>query len=123
MWCLLGEPVCGVALPLWVRAGDVPYELCGSYFSPLREAVKIREAGGYTDPSSDRYLNTRILADGRGRGLAAFIDRLEALIFPTAEAALKSWRRAAPAPAAVRNAQNQIAFWAYRKYAAGSLAY
>lgn len=123
MWCLLGEPVCGVALPLWVRAGDVPYEFCGSYFSPLREAVKIREAECYTDPSSDRYLNTRILADGRGRGLAAFIGRLEALIFPAAETSLKSWRRSAPTAAAVRNAQNQLAFWAYRKYAAGSLAY
>lgn len=123
MWCLLGEPVCGVALPLWVRAGDVPYEFCGSYFSPLREAVKIREAECYTDPSSDRYLNTRILADGRGRGLAVFIGRVEALIFPTAETALKSWRRSAPTAAAVRSAQNQIAFWAYRKYAAGSLAY
>jgi hypothetical protein len=123
MWCLLGEPVCGIALPLWVRAGAVPWEFCGSYFSPLREAVKVREAECYTDPSSDRYLDTRILADGRGGGLAAFISRLEALIFPAAETALKSWRRTLPSAAAVRNAQNQVAFWAYRKYEARSLAY
>lgn len=123
MWCLLGEPVCGIALPLWVRAGDTPYEFRGTFFSPLREAVKFRETAGYTDSASDRYLDTRLLADERGRGLAVFIARLESFIFSSAGSALKAWRKTPPAAAAVRSAQNQIAFWAYRKYLAGSLAY
>jgi hypothetical protein len=121
MWCLLGEPVFGIALPLWVRAASTPYELRGTYFSPLREAVKSREAAAYTDPSSDQYFDSRILADGRGGGLSVFISRLESLIFAAAETALKGWRSSAPPAAAVKAAQDQIAFWAYRKYAAGSL--
>jgi hypothetical protein len=121
MWCLLGEPVFGIALPLWVRAASTPYEFRGSYFAPLREAVKAREAAAYTDPSSDQYCDSRVLADGRGGGLSVFISRLESLIFAAAETALEGWRSSAPPAAVVKAAQDQIAFWAYRKYAAGSL--
>jgi hypothetical protein len=122
MWCLLGEPVFGIALPLWVRAGSTPFEFRGTYFSPLRQAVKSRESAGYTDPSSEQYLDSRILANGRGGGLAVFISRLESLIFETAETAVNSWRGTPPSASVVRSVQEQIAFWAYRKYAAGSLA-
>ncbi len=123
MWCLLGEPVWGIALPLWVRAGATPYEFRGTYFSPLREAVKAREGTAYADPSSDRYFDSRLLDDGRGRGWAVFIARLESLIFSAAGTALRDWRKTPPAASIVRAAQDQIAFWAYRKYFAGSLAY
>lgn len=123
MWCLLGEPVFGVALPLWVRAGATPYEFCGTHFSPLREAVKVKEAEAYSDPSSDRYLDTRVLAGERGRGWSVFIARLESFAFAAAGAAVGEWRKNPPSSAVIRNAQNQIAFWAYRKFLAGSLAY
>jgi hypothetical protein len=29
LWVILGEPVCGIGVPLWVEAGDVPRELAG----------------------------------------------------------------------------------------------
>jgi len=119
MWCLLGEPVWGIALPLWVRAGSTPHEVRGTYFSPLREAVKAREASAYDDPASDRYLDTRMLADGKGGGWAVVLSRVESLVFAAAESAVRSWRKSPPAPASVRSAQDQIAFWAYRRYLAG----
>jgi len=123
MWCVLGEPVCGVALPLWVRAGSVPYEFCGSFTSPLRDAVKAREKRGYDDPSGERWLDTRLLADARGRGLAALIRGLESFIFPSASAALAKWRSAPPAAAAIRDFQNRLASWAYRRYVSGSILF
>jgi hypothetical protein len=123
MWALLGEPVCGIALPLWVRAGAVPYEVCGTYTSPLRDAVMAKEVRCYDDASSDRYLNTRALGGGSGRGLAALVGRIESFVFPAAEISLAKWRRSPPIAAEVRNVQNSLAGWSYLRYVAGAVGF
>jgi hypothetical protein len=123
MWCILGEPVCGIALPLWVRAGSAPYEFFGTGIAPLRDAAKAKESRCYTDPASEQYLDTRVLADGRGGGLAALIHRLESFIFPSAESALSRWRRSPPGTLEVRIVQNGIAAWAFRRYLVESLGF
>jgi hypothetical protein len=116
MWCILGEPVCGIALPLWVKAGAVPTELGGSFTAPLRDAVKLKERRCYSDPLSDKYLNTLELADGRGNGLIPFIGRIEIVLFRAAEAALSGWRRTGADPARVLLFEDGLASWAFRKY-------
>ena len=118
MWCILGEPVCGVSLPLWIGAGSVPVELGGTFTAPLREAVKLKENRCYSDPQSAKYLNTVELVDDGGRGLTEFIRRIEALIFPAAEAALSKWRRLGIDPDKALRLQEGLASWAFRRYVA-----
>ncbi|MDP8240144.1 MAG: hypothetical protein P9X24_13730 [Candidatus Hatepunaea meridiana] len=39
LWAMLGSPVAGIATPLWVRAGSVPYEYDGEITSPICDRV------------------------------------------------------------------------------------
>lgn len=44
MWVALGEPLCSLAVPLWVEAGDSPASLHQGKEAPLyREAARIRK--------------------------------------------------------------------------------
>jgi len=116
MWCILGEPVCGVALPLWARAQSVPYVLGGAATSLLRDAVKYIEGECYTDSTSDRYLDSFKLVNEKGRGILPFVERLEALIFQAAEAVLSDWRKTPPGQDRVRVFQDQLSAWTYHQY-------
>ena len=119
MWAILGEPVCGLALPVWVKSAAVPAALGGVLTSPLRELVKIAEGRCYTDPTSDRYLDTGRLDDGRGNGFLVRNAGLESVIFRAAGAALERWRVSGPRADEMRSFQDQLAAWALRRYAAG----
>ena len=44
LWVILGEPVCSVAIPLWVAAGETPAELRAGGRAPIyREALRLQE--------------------------------------------------------------------------------
>lgn len=44
LWVILGEPVCSVAIPLWVAAGETPAELRAGAQAPVyREALRLQE--------------------------------------------------------------------------------
>ena len=43
LWVILGEPVCSIAVPLWVAAGDTPAELRDGDDAPIsREAARLK---------------------------------------------------------------------------------
>jgi hypothetical protein len=44
LWIILGEPVCSIAVPLWVAAGDTPAELSAGAAAPIyAEARRLQE--------------------------------------------------------------------------------
>lgn len=44
LWVILGEPVCSVAIPLWVAAGETPAELREGTQAPIyQEALRLQE--------------------------------------------------------------------------------
>ena len=44
LWVILGEPVCSVAIPLWVAAGETPAELRAGARAPVyQEALRLQE--------------------------------------------------------------------------------
>ena len=49
MWTMLGQPICSVAVPLWVHAGTVPLVLGGEGNAPLNELSKELLAYLYPD--------------------------------------------------------------------------
>jgi hypothetical protein len=114
LWCLLGEPVCGVALPLWVRTGAVPAELTGTARAPFRDLVGLLERACYTDASSSQYLDTRRLDSGDGRGILLLVGALERAVFDAAAQALDLWRASPPAPQTVGAFQAWLSSWTYR---------
>jgi len=116
LWSILGEPVCGIALPAWVKAADIPQALGGVLTSPLRDLVKHAEGRCYSDPTSDRYLDTTELVDEKGGGLLLRNGGLESVIFRTAEAALERWRASSASAPEIRIFQDRLAAWAYRRY-------
>jgi hypothetical protein len=116
MWCILGEPVCSLAIPLWVQAQSVPYVMEGQYTSPMRDAVKIKERQCYTDPLSNRYINTYELLDESGKGILPFVRTLEDVIFAETENSLSSWRQNFPSSSEIKDFQEKQAIWAYFRY-------
>jgi hypothetical protein len=44
LWVILGEPVCSIAIPLWVAAGETPAELRAGAQAPIyQEALRLQE--------------------------------------------------------------------------------
>ncbi|OGD30358.1 MAG: hypothetical protein A2Y56_09105 [Candidatus Aminicenantes bacterium RBG_13_63_10] len=114
LWCILGEPVCGVALPLWVHAGSVPAEQTGSQTAPMRDLVLRREGECYTDASNSQYLDTLRLVSGDGRGMMVLARAVEDTVFLAAEHALESWRSSSPTAGEAAEFQALLSSWTYQ---------
>jgi hypothetical protein len=79
MWVILGEPVCGIAVPLWVEAGEVPPELGGSGPAPINEE-SMRLKGllrPFKDPERVEYADVSKLANRSGTGWLDILVRTE----------------------------------------------
>jgi hypothetical protein len=100
MWIILGEPVCSVAVPLWVLAGATPAEMDGQTTAPMNEASVLKEESCYTDPTSSstspQYINTYAIADGAGGGLFSYTFPIENWALNQAASSMNSWRAAFP---------------------------
>jgi hypothetical protein len=88
-WVTLGEPLCGVAVPLWPIAGTIPKE-CRGPKSALNVLIRDNERYVYDSKSPD-LLNTRALAD-KQRGLLPYLIRLENDLFQNTDGQLDRWR-------------------------------
>jgi hypothetical protein len=69
-WVILGEPVCSVAIPLWVAAGETPAELRAGEQAPIyREALRLQERLRPLQGRDRReYLDLRRLDNREGTG-------------------------------------------------------
>jgi len=116
IWCILGEPVCGVAVPLWCAAEDTPVEMDGSVTAPFSDAILLSEQACYTDPSSQEYIDTYALDDGAGGGLLSQLLPIEDWTLAQAEALLADWRLSFPDPETIRSEEFFIIETAYDQH-------
>jgi hypothetical protein len=113
MWVILGEPVCSIAVPVWVLAGSVPAELGGPVTALMDDTAIIKRAACYSLLTSPEYINTYKLDDGLGGGIFSFTLPTEDWTFKQAREALSNWRVSFPAPETTARVQNEIARQAY----------
>jgi len=97
MWIILGEPICGVAVPLWVAAGNVPPSLDREPKSTLNDLIKQIEMKAYPDTALKRFVDTRVLLNEEGKGLLPDIFQVEDKIFKSTDKQVKKWRSGFPA--------------------------
>jgi hypothetical protein len=98
MWVILGEPVCGVAVPLWVSAGSAPIPLAGEPNSLLNDLIQTIEKKVYPDTSIIRYIDTSLLVNRKGRGLYKKLFSVEDKNFKRTNRQLKKWRQRLNSP-------------------------
>ena len=82
MWVILGEPVCGIAVPLWVEAGEAPPELGGAGASPIN-AESMRLKGllrPFKDAERAEYADLSKLENRNGTGWLDVLVRKEKAI-------------------------------------------
>jgi len=120
MWVMLGEPVCTIALPLWLMAEKVPPELDGLTTAAFCDAALIKKDLCYPLRTSPEYLNTAVLDDGRGGGLFSYTFALEDWVFRKTQEILARWRQEKPTSSQISLFQNEIASVAYACFLACS---
>lgn len=111
MWVILGQPVSGVAVPLWVAAAGVPAEVAvGKEPAPINAACEKVRGVLYPSWRGDlkRYLHVPTLLDPERGALAALLPR-EAANVAAATAAVERWRTARPSPADVLALEGELA--------------
>jgi hypothetical protein len=110
-WVILGEPVTGAAVPVWVGAGGVPVELAAAKGpAPLNVACdRIRDVL-YPDRRGDmsKYIDVQALLGQKKKVLSSLLG-IEADNFRTVDAALAEWGRTAPPADTMTGLQNRIA--------------
>lgn len=116
MWTLLGQPICGVAVPMWVHAGGVPEEMTGAATAPMNDLAKKLVLHLYPDPRANmkQYLNvTRLLSYG-GDGFLHRLDQVEYQVMADTEEQLAKWEQAKPTEQEVSDFMQKIAAWSYQ---------
>jgi hypothetical protein len=111
MWVILGQPVTGVAVPLWVAAGGVPAEVAVTKApAPLNAACDRVRALLVPTWRGDlkRYLHVPTLLEPE-RGVLAALQPREAANVAAAAAAIERWRAAHPPAADVQALESELA--------------
>lgn len=109
-WIVLGQPVTGVAVPLWAAAGEVPAEVAAAKDpAPLNAAFdKVRDFL-YPERYGDLkwYINIERLGDAKN-GIPTALAAQEADNFAKAGTALEKWRASLPTPADMATLQEEL---------------
>lgn len=121
MWIMLGEPVCTVALPLWLMAEKVPLHLNGLDTSPICDGAIIKKQLCYPLRTNQEYLNTAVLDDGQGGGIFAYTSPIEDWVFCLTQEVLAGWRQQKPSASQISQFQDEIASLAYACLLSGSI--
>ncbi len=111
MWVLLGQPVCGVAVPVWPAAGTVPAVLTGQKTAPLNDFTRALALWLYPDRRGrmPQYLNVTRLRTFDGEGVLPKLRRIEDDVLARAEAKLEAWGAARPAAAEAAEFEETLA--------------
>ncbi len=106
MWVLLGEPICGVAVPLWPIVSTIPYE-CAKENPPLNKIIRSNEDVLYDNKKNPTFVNTQWLAN-KDRGLLPQLEKIENRIFVETEKALSQWKTNSSYMEKMSEFQNQM---------------
>jgi hypothetical protein len=93
MWVILGEPICGVAVPLWAAAGGVPPALGKDRTSLLNTMIRKVEKKAYPNASLKKHLNTMALVNDEQNGILKELFPLEDVIFNLTDQRLSELRK------------------------------
>ena len=107
LWVQLGEPLCSVAVPLWVESGTVPSPLREGTTAPLlQEALRLKKlVRPYAESDRREYLLASRLDNREGTGFLPALLAVEREIFARTEAFL----RTSPSAAAMAAFQEEMA--------------
>lgn len=111
LWVIAGQPVTGVAIPLWVAAGAVPKEIAASPdASPMTAAFDAVREYIYPETKGDlsKYADVDALYDPK-KGLVAPLLVQEESNFKKAGNALEKWRRQTPSPDEMAGLESDVA--------------
>lgn len=111
MWVLLGQPVAGVAVPVWPASGRVPAATTGPKTAPLNDISRAIVAYLYPDGRGRmyQYLNVTRLRTYGGEGVLAKLYRIEDLVMERAAAKRAEWASNRPAAADMADFQERVA--------------
>jgi len=108
LWCILGEPICGAAIPLWASAGPVPPEVNGKSSSDINWGIQRQEKRIYRNPNLEHYADTYALVD-KNRGVLPKMLALENDFIDQTNKALIFWRKSKPEIQAIRKFEFELA--------------
>ncbi len=86
MWVVLGEPICGIAVPLWPATSQVPIE-CRNSENSMNKIFLQKKNLLYDLASEPQVMDTKKLV-----ALRAEMDPIENIIFVETRKALSRWR-------------------------------
>jgi len=115
MWVILGQPVAGVAVPVWPAAGKVPAVTTGPKTAPLNDLARAVAAYLYPDGRGrmSQYLNVTRLRTYGGEGVLAKLLRIEDRAMGRVAAKTAEWAANKPSAAGMAEFQESIAAEAY----------
>jgi hypothetical protein len=115
MWIILGQPVAGVAVPVWPAAGKVPAVTTGLKTAPLNDMARAIASYLYPDQRGRmyQYLNVSRLRTYGGEGVLAKILRVENGALAATAAKLADWEIEKPSAAEMADFQESVAGQAY----------
>ena len=115
MWVLLGQPVTGVAVPVWPASGQVPAATTGPKTAPLNDLARAVAAYLYPDGRGRmwQYLNVTRLRTFRGEGVLAKLFRIEDRALERTAAKWAEWAAKKPTAAEMAGFQESVAAEAY----------
>ncbi|MDH5744216.1 MAG: hypothetical protein OEZ52_11770, partial [Candidatus Aminicenantes bacterium] len=92
MWVIPGEPLCAIALPLWVEAGTCPEKLwLGEHAAMWQESLRIKNIiRPFTEGNKGDYINLTRLDNSEKTGFLHIILQVEKEIIEMTRAFLKA---------------------------------
>jgi hypothetical protein len=115
MWVLLGQPVTGVAVPVWPASGKVPAVTTGPKTAPLNDVARAIAAYLYPDQRGRmyQYLNVTRLRTYGGEGVLPKLFRVEDRAMARTAAKWAEWAANKPSAADMADFQESVAAEAY----------
>jgi len=99
-WCSLGEPVASIAIPLWVRSGQMPAALDSDSGSSLNRLFREIKGALYAD---ETHIDCERLQLAR-----SILDKGQKRIFRLTARQMQKWEKLPPEPAEVSAFQEKM---------------
>ncbi|HPG40899.1 MAG TPA: carcinine hydrolase/isopenicillin-N N-acyltransferase family protein [bacterium] len=90
LWIIPGEPVCGIAVPVWAQSGTIPKELSGKSISNMNKEVRENAGKLYHKTNLPDYIDMKTLAGSNEAMLSLFLQQENEIFRQTTEF-IKNW--------------------------------
>ncbi len=113
-WVNLGEPVCGISVPLWVASGSVPAALRGPGQPEINRLTRLLWRRIHPDTTKPFLLDVSTLQNAQATGILQETLPVEREIDARTQKALARWRKIGATPEEMTQLQNWAAQRAVR---------